>query len=270
MDLVDRIHQVELGNLAKIISLCDQLSLNYFLIGGSLLGAIRHQGFIPWDDDMDIGMTRADYEKFAKYAPEKLGHDHYFLQTAYSDDSYGFSYMKLLDRFTYIEEKGNVNNARKGVFIDIFPFDRIPDEPSQRRSQFARFKLLDSRIILKAGYGLIENPLRRHKPDPGPDKVEDLTQLKREREDVMRLYDHDQFNFYKNLASQYGYDHEILSGTEISNLTKVPFEYLQVNVPTAYDSILTRMYGDYMSLPPENQRTEKHISKLIMDNQVFY
>ncbi len=69
---------------------------------------------------MDIGMTRADYEKFAKYAPEKLGHDHYFLQTAYSDDSYGFSYMKLLDRFTYIEEKGNVNNARKAFLLISF------------------------------------------------------------------------------------------------------------------------------------------------------
>ncbi|WP_203649839.1 LicD family protein [Secundilactobacillus yichangensis] len=270
MDLVERLHHVELGNLAKIISLCDELSLDYFLIGGSLLGAIRHQGFIPWDDDMDIGMTRADYETFAKYAPEKLRGDHYFLQTAYSDDSYGFSYMKLLDRFTYIEEKGNVNNARKGVFIDIFPFDRIPDDPSLRRSQITRFKFLDSRIIVKAGYGLIDTPLRRHRSDPAPEKVEDLIELKKQRENVMRLYEFDHSNFYKNLASQYSYDREILSGTEISNLTKVPFEYLQVNVPTAYDAILTRMYGDYMTLPPESQRTEKHISRLIMDNQVFY
>nr|WP_225360282.1 LicD family protein [Secundilactobacillus mixtipabuli] len=259
-----------MGNLAKIIALCDDLSLNYFLIGGSLLGAIRHQGFIPWDDDMDIGMTRADYETFAQYAPEKLRGDHYFLQTAYSDDNYGFSYMKLLDRFTYIEEKGNVNNARKGVFIDIFPFDRIPDDPSQRRSQITRFKLLDSRIILKAGYGLIDTPLRRHKSEPAPEKIEDLTELKHQREAIMRLYENSHFNFYKNLASQYGYDREILSGTELTNLTQVPFEYLQVNVPTAYDAILTRVYGDYMSLPPENQRTEKHISRLIMDNQVFY
>ncbi len=270
IDLVERLHHVELGNLAKIISLCDELSLDYFLIGGSLLGAIRHQGFIPWDDDMDIGMTRADYETFAKYAPEKLRGDHYFLQTAYSDDSYGFSYMKLLDRFTYIEEKGNVNNARKGVFIDIFPFDRIPDDPSLRRSQITRFKFLDSRIIVKAGYGLIDTPLRRHRSDPAPEKVEDLIELKKQRENVMRLYEFDHSNFYKNLASQYSYDREILSGTEISNLTKVPFEYLQVNVPTAYDAILTRMYGDYMTLPPESQRTEKHISRLIMDNQVFY
>ncbi|WP_089136507.1 LicD family protein [Secundilactobacillus silagei] len=270
MNLVEKIHQVELGNLAKIISLCKALSLDYFLIGGSLLGAIRHQGFIPWDDDMDVGMTRHDYEQFAKYAPAKLQGDHYFLQTAYSDENYGFSYMKLLDRYTYIDEKGNANNARKGVFIDIFPFDRIPDDPSQRRSQITRFKLLESRIILKAGYGLIDTPLRRLKPDPGPDKLESLSELKRQRENIMRQYEQTNSKYYKNLASQYSYDREILSGTEISNLTQVPFEYLQVNVPTAYDDILTRMYGDYMTLPPKNQRTEKHISRLIMDNQVFY
>nr|WP_211089427.1 LicD family protein [Secundilactobacillus angelensis] len=259
-----------MGNLAKIISLCKELSLNYFLIGGSLLGAIRHQGFIPWDDDMDIGMTRGDYEKFAKLAPNKLRGDHYFLQTPYSDDAYGFSYMKLLDRHTYIEEKGNVNNARKGVFIDIFPFDQIPDEPAKRRSQMTHFKLLDSWIILKAGYNVIETPLRKFKSDPKPEKLEDLNQLKHERENIMRQYDNQGFNFYKNLASQYSYDREILSGSEINNLTTVPFEYLQVNVPTSYDDILTRMYGDYMTLPPENQQTEKHISRLIMDNQVFY
>ncbi|WP_461243034.1 LicD family protein [Secundilactobacillus muriivasis] len=269
MDLTTRIHRVELGNLKQIIDICDDLSLNYFLIGGSLLGAIRHKGFIPWDDDMDIGMTRNDYEQFAKYAPARLRDSHYFLQTAYSDHNYGFSYMKLLDRYTYIEEKNNANNARKGVFIDIFPFDRIPDDPASRRNQITRFKLLDSRIILKAGYGLIETPLRRLKPDLDPDQIESITDLKQERDQVMRQYNAGPFLNLKNLASQYAYDKEILTVAESTHLTTVPFESLSVKVPVDYDAILTRLYGDYMTLPPEHQRTEKHISKLIMDNQVF-
>ncbi|WP_155431746.1 LicD family protein [Secundilactobacillus folii] len=255
--------------MAKVISLCDDLSLNYFLIGGSLLGAIRHHGFIPWDDDMDIGLTRNDYETFAKFAPAKLRNDHYFLQTAYSDENYGLSYMKLLDRHTYIEEKANVNNARKGVFIDIFPFDQIPNDASLRRSQITRYKVLDSRIILKARYGLIETPFRRLRPDITPDKMDDLTDMKRQREAIMKEYDQGSFMNYKNLASQYAYDREILSASEINHLMQVPFESLTVNVPTDYDTILTRMYGDYMTLPPENQRTEKHINRLIMDNQIF-
>lgn len=70
--LIDRIHQVELGNLAQLISLCDQLQLPYFMMGGSLLGTIRHQGFIPWDDDMDVGLLRADYDRLLAAAPALL------------------------------------------------------------------------------------------------------------------------------------------------------------------------------------------------------
>ncbi len=171
---------------------------------------------------MDIGMTRNDYEQFAKYAPARLRDSHYFLQTAYSDHNYGFSYMKLLDRYTYIEEKNNANNARKGVFIDIFPFDRIPDDPASRRNQITRFKLLDSRIILKAGYGLIETPLRRLKPDLDPDQIESITDLKQERDQVMRQYNAEPFLNLKNLASQYAYDKEILTVAESTALTRCP------------------------------------------------
>ncbi|KRK99484.1 LicD family protein [Secundilactobacillus odoratitofui DSM 19909 = JCM 15043] len=219
---------------------------------------------------MDIGMTRNDYEQFAKYAPALLRGDHYFLQTAYSDSNYGFSYMKLLDRHTYIEEKGNVNDARKGVFIDIFPFDQIPDDPALRRSQMTDFKLLDSWIILKAGYSLIETPLRHFKADPTPAKLANLNDLKQQREQVMRQYEQEHFTNLKNLASQYAYDREILTTKESTDLIQVPFEAsIQVKIPANYDAILTRMYGDYMTLPPEHQQTEKHISRLIMDNQVF-
>lgn len=268
IDILDRIHHVELNNLKKIIQLCEQLNVNYFLIGGSLLGAIRHKGFIPWDDDMDIGMLRSDYDRFAQYAPGLLANDHYFLQTAASDANYGFSYMKLLDRYTYIEEKNNVNRARKGVFIDIFPFDRIPDEPSDQRSQLARFKVLDSRIIVKAGYRWIETPLYRH-ADLDPNDLQDLDAMKQEREAIMREYNTEPLTHVKNIASQYAYEKEIMTTSEALDLVTVPFETIDVRVPKDYDAILTRLYGDYHKLPPVRQRTEKHISKLIMDNQLF-
>ncbi|WP_235859539.1 LicD family protein [Secundilactobacillus collinoides] len=268
IDILDRIHHVELNNLKKIIQICDQLNVNYFLIGGSLLGAIRHKGFIPWDDDMDIGMLRNDYEQFAQYAPSLLKNDHYFLQTAYSDKNYGFSYMKLLDRHTYIEEKNNVNRARKGVFIDIFPFDRIPEDPGDQRSQLARFKLLDSRIIVKAGYRWIETPLYRHS-DLDLDDLQDLETMKHDRETIMRQYNQQSLTHIKNIASQYAYDKEIMTTNEALNLISVPFEKITVRVPKNYDAILTRLYGNYHQLPPVRQRTEKHISKLIMDNQLF-
>lgn len=218
---------------------------------------------------MDIGMTRNQYEQFAKYAPALLKNSHYFLQTAYSDSNYGFSYMKLLDRHTYIEEKANVNNARKGVFVDIFPFDQIPEDPASQRSQITRFKFYDSRIILKAGYSLIDTPLRHFRSEPSPEQMESLTAMKQKRETIMREYENGHTSQLKNLASQYAYDKEILTIDDTQQLIDVPFETLKVKIPANYDHILSQMYGDYMQLPPENQQTEKHISRLIMDNQVF-
>lgn len=268
--LIDRIHQVELGNLAQFIQLCQQLNLSYFLMGGSLLGAIRHQGFIPWDDDVDVGLLRADYDRLLAQAPKLLTDTHYFLQTPTSDENYGLSYAKLLDRNTYIEEKNNVNNARKGIFIDIFPLDRIPLDTSLQREQMAKFQLLNTRILFQLRYHLVDNPLRKLQSPLSPEQLAETNALKTERDSVMTQYQADPSLLQvKNLASQYGYMKEVFPVAELSDLTPVPFEHLTVQVPTTYAIILTRMYGDYMALPPENQRTEKHLERVIMDNQVF-
>lgn len=268
--LIERVHQVELGNLAYFDQLCQELDLSYFLMGGSLLGAVRHQGFIPWDDDVDVGLLRADYDRFLAAAPAALATSHYFLQTPASDENYALSYAKLLDRNTYIEEKKNVNNARKGIFIDIFPLDRIPTDPGAQREQLGKFQLLNTRILLQLRYHLVDNPLRKLQSPLTDEQLASVNDLKEQREAVMTQYqDDDQLPQVKNLASQYAYDKEIYSVAELTDLTKVQFDKIIVQVPRKYDKILTRLYGDYMVLPPENQRTEKHLERVIMDNQVF-
>jgi len=268
--LINRIHRVELGNLEQFIALCTKLNLPYFLIGGSLLGAIRHQGFIPWDDDMDVGMLRADYDQLLAHAPKLLADTHYFLQTPASDPNYGLSYAKLLDRNTYIEEKNNVNNARKGLFIDIFPLDRIPTDTTLQREQMTKFQWLNTRILLQLRYHLVSTPLQKLQSPLDADQLADVADLKQQRDTVMTRYqDHVGLTQVKNLASQYSYNKEVLDLKQVTNLTTVPFERLNVQVPADYATILTTLYGDYAALPPKNQRTEKHLEKLIMDNQVF-
>lgn len=268
--LIDRIHQVELGNLEQFTTLCRELNLPYFLMGGSLLGAIRHQGFIPWDDDVDVGLLRPDYDQLLAAAPVRLAHSAYFLQTPTTDPYYGLSYAKLLDRRTYIEEKNNVNSARKGVFIDIFPLDRIPTETALQREQLAKFQWLNTRILLQLRYHLVSTPLQKLQPSLDADQLADVHALKLERDAVMTKYqDRSELTQVKNLASQYSYNKEVFSLKQVSELTTVPFEHLSVQVPADYATILTNMYGDYQALPPKGQRTEKHLEKLIMDNQVF-
>jgi len=267
--LIERIHHVALGNLDQFVQLCDQLNVQYCLLGGSLLGAVRHQGFIPWDDDVDVGLLRADYDRFVEAAPALLTTSDYFLQTPQTDENYGLSYAKLLDRRTYIEEKNNVNNARKGIFIDIFPLDRIPSDPGLQREQLAKFQVLNARILLQLRYHLVDTPLRKLQGDLTAEQLADTAALKAERDAVMTQYQTTASVQLKNLASQYSYDKEIFSISELTDLTTVPFEHLMLKIPKNYDNILKRMYGDYRVLPPENQRTEKHLDRLIMDNQVF-
>ncbi len=168
-----------------------------------------------------------------------------------------------------MKKKNNVNDARKGVFIDIFPIDRIPDNDAARREQMTRFKLLDSDVIVRAGYGFIDTPFRRLRSGLDENDVKDITQLKRERDRVMQAYNKQAYSNLKNLASQYAYDKEILTLAQVSQLIEVPFEDTTAMIPADYDTILTRLYGNYLQQPPVKQRTEKHISKLIMDNQTF-
>lgn len=260
------LHQVELRLMQTVINICDTEKIDYFLIGGSLLGAIRHHGFIPWDDDIDIGMRRSEYQRFIAVANRYLDPDQYFLQTGASDPDYGLSYMKLLDVNTYIEEKNNVNNAFKGVFVDIFPFDKIPDDEALRRSQMMHFRLEDAAILLKLNYNFVKTPLRNLLTKRTPQQLAEVNGHKQDREGYMRLYEQSDSRTYKNLASQYDYDKEILSYQELTELKSAPFENLQVKIPRAYDQILTRMYGDYLQLPPTDQRVEKHLNKLIINN----
>lgn len=260
------LHQVELRLMQTVINICDTEKIDYFLIGGSLLGAIRHHGFIPWDDDIDIGMRRSEYQRFIAVANRYLDPDQYFLQTGASDPDYGLSYMKLLDVNTYIEEKNNVNNAFKGVFVDIFPFDKIPDDEALRRSQMMHFRLEDAAILLRLNYNFVKTPLRNLLTKRTPQQLAEVNGHKQDREGYMRLYEQSDSRTYKNLASQYDYDKEILSYQELTELESAPFEDLQVKIPRAYDQILTRMYGDYLQLPPTDQRVEKHLNKLIINN----
>ncbi|KRM13550.1 LicD family protein [Paucilactobacillus suebicus] len=252
------IHKIELNLLETLIMICRQYSLNYFLIGGSLLGSIRHQGFIPWDDDLDVGMPRNDYNQLLKLAPGFLSHTSYFLQTPFTDHDYGLSYAKLIDTDTSVEEINNINNAKKGIFIDIFPFDKIPDSSADRSSQMAKLKMLDGSIMVRLGYHIVDTPLSKLSRPLTVRQYNSVRQLKHRRDNVLQEYDDTNGYLVKNLASQYKYEKEIMTLDQMNNLETHMFENLSVNVPTDYDNILTQLYGDYLKLPSSNTRNPKH------------
>ena len=120
---LNELKRIELEMLKTFIKICKKHNFMYFLVGGTCLGSVRHGGFIPWDDDIDVGMPRSDYNKFIKIASEELP-GNMFLQTFFTDEQYPCAFAKIRNNDTTFIEKGlRKSNINHGIYIDIFPLD---------------------------------------------------------------------------------------------------------------------------------------------------
>ena len=126
---LEKLHRELVEILKEIIRVCDSLHIDYFIQGGTAIGAFFNQGFVPWDDDIDLGMTRDDYERFIQEAPGALS-DGYFLQCFETQPGTPFYFAKVRKNGTLFVEKPYVGmDIHHGIFVDIFPFDNVPDNP---------------------------------------------------------------------------------------------------------------------------------------------
>lgn len=226
--------QLVMLRMLKIFDfLCAKHQIQYFLIGGSLLGAIRHKGFIPWDDDLDVGMTRDNYENFIQYAAPELPADIFF-QNAQTDKHYPQICnvdARLRDKYssyTHIIPKNN--KWHEGLQLDIFVHDRsyLPHN----------FFVITSNKLL----GLTNN---------------------RKRTTILKLiskYAPLPLVYSSNYLQHYG---SLKRGTyikekEYSTLIKMKFEDMEACIPQGYDNYLKRQFGNYMQLPPIEKRVSEH------------
>ena len=155
MTEISMLRQVQLKQLEiakEIKKICDENEIKYFLDSGTLLGAVRHKSFIPWDDDLDIGMLRDDYEKFINIAPQKLSNN-FILQTWKTDEEYANAFAKIRMKNTlYIESSTNGNNMNHGIFIDVFPYDTYPNKKYQRFYQGIMLTFYKRILKVKCNY----------------------------------------------------------------------------------------------------------------------
>lgn len=258
--------QLELAKEIKRV--CEKLNIQYWMDGGTMLGTVRHHGFIPWDDDLDMAMLRADYERFLREAPAMIS-DQYFLQTWDTDPGFGLPFAKLRKNGTVFLEEGTENvKMHHGVFVDIFPFDAFPEDEKAIEEQKRKFFNMKRILLAKCG----NQPWKTEKNGGkrfvkavlygGAKFISLFVSKEKLKRDWMQLATRFNDGPYRFIYPQ--------TGASDFGVVRIPREYVDEGrvtmtfeddifiVPKGYDGYLTCLYGDYMTPPPEDQRYNRH------------
>lgn len=254
-----KVQLVQLKIAEEIKRICNENGIKYFLTTGTLLGAVRHKGFIPWDDDLDIGMPRNDYDKFLEIAPQKLSSG-YFLQTWRNDKDYPLAFAKLRKSGTsFIQSEFKDMDMHHEIWVDIFPYDAFPDDAKDRKIHIFKLRIYRALISVKCKrkeWLLHKNPIWSYLKHI-PFILYALTQ-KRERifdkyEMVLKKYNNSDTKNVTMISENW-----VVPRKCIEHFSEHIFEKVMFSVPEYSDLFLRETYGDYMKLPPENERVPKH------------
>lgn len=253
----------ELEIAVEVDRICHKNGIRYSLDGGTLLGAVRHKGFIPWDDDMDIIFTRTEYEKFYQACQRDMDHERFFLQEHRTDSHYRWGYAKIRRKGTEFVRLGHEHmRYRTGAVIDLFVLDNVPDAFPSRQLYFLVNYAIRKTLYSELGKKAESNVLARlwytclsFVPREACFWMRDAISgvvNKSETELVAHLL----FPYPK--SCKYGIPANIFDEYE-----EMSFEGMMFSVAKGYDKYLTLLYGDYMTLPPENQRVSHNFASSI-------
>ncbi len=248
---IDELRSLQMAILDSVHEFCQKQNLRYFLSSGTLLGAVRHGGYIPWDDDLDIYMPRDDYEVFLKTFSEPTGN--YRVVSQSSAHNYYYTFAKVVDSRTRMVEK-EVEGFEIGVYIDVFPVDYVSDDEAERQRVFRRKKLLykirrckiahanplRSRLaywcyrLLPVSVAWTERQLRRLTVLPQPTQT--VCNMTEAGPSIMGCF----------------------TASDIAEQVDIKFEGKTYKTMVGYRHYLECTYGDYMTLPPPEQRVTHH------------
>jgi len=253
--------------LEEVHKLCEKRGLKYFLDAGTLIGAVRHKGFIPWDDDVDIGMLREDFNKFLEIAKRELP-KHLFLQTFETDEYYDVYPVPCKIRYNdtmFLEEGAKENyKMHNGVYIDIFPYDSLP-----KHNLIYKIQRALSFNILKSYKRLRDIPEKLSFKNKITFSFYKLVVKMFPNRRRLKFFDFlVKWNDPKSEYMGYGVDtywsEYVYKKSDYFDLVKLEFEGKFFYAPKNYHSVLTQLYGDYMIMPKEEDRVwhAKEIKKL--------
>lgn len=260
---IQLLHQADLEIVKEVVKICDTHNLRYFMLGGTQLGAVRHKGFIPWDDDIDLGMPRRDYEQFLTIAPNLLSKNLRIVNYR-TDPAYHYYITRILDTDSkVIETRFENEGSSTHLSIDIFPLDGSPNNSVLRKLYYLR--VLSHRAMMSLHYkngidpdrkrGFAERLLLGIMKLIPTDKIFNAQHQKEIIDRLLQQYDMWDSKISGNIMGAYR-SREMVPTEWLGGPEGMMFEFegLYLRGFKHYEKYLSHLYGDYMKLPPENAR----------------
>lgn len=260
---LNHLHLVQLEMLDEIDRLCTKHGLSYWLDSGSALGAIRHGGFIPWDDDVDLGMMREDYDKFVAIAKEEMSSD-YVVQDNSTEPKYSNFHIKIRKLNTIYPQSYNSEYKYRGIQLDIFPFDYVPDNSPKTVKRCEKIQKYRNFCDKVSWDGKSPNPIKRLA----------MRILKLIPISAYRNHFEHSCQKYNAIPTDYVTSHtyrmqrtkiRIFKTEDLIPIKRIKFEDREYSIMNNPDAYLTTMYKDYMTLPPEDKRICHLVGEVIFD-----
>lgn len=269
-----KIWAIQLELLYELLRVCQENDIKCVVMWGTLLGAVRHKGFIPWDDDLDVALERDEYEKLRRLGVSAFKPP-FFFQTVDTDPNYFFPYARLRNSNTtglILENVGKEYN--NGIYIDIYPLDGITENRLLKSIQSKQ------RNIYLAAISKKMNPHKKNRNVSLKSMAVNILcapLLLFSVKALIRKFDNCVARYNKK-AAQIGLfynptlmdKHYYFPKAALNKIIMLPFEMLQVPVPVGYDTVLKAVYGDYMELPPVEKRGLWHEGQLVYEPEIPY
>lgn len=263
---------VELDLIRAFVDICEKEGLTYYLLGGTLLGAVRHKGYIPWDDDADIGLPRPDYEKFLMVAKKYLPED-YQVESYKATPGYKFYFSRLTCAKQKVKVYASQKESIQNAWIDIFPLDGMPNQKylnkiHQGYLMFLRalykFSVFDTHVGIhlpnRVWYEKALISFCKYMP------IQKLFSTRRRLDSLdhaLKKYSYENSNYLVNFMGAYKFREMFLKDVYAEGAL-YEFEGLQLNGPKDYDFVCTQLYGDYMTPPPDAEKN-KHFTEMVQE-----
>lgn len=253
-----KIGLLQLEILDEVHRICEKHNIAYYMIAGTLLGAVRHKGFIPWDLDIDIAMPREDYDRFKTISKTQMTGRYSYIDYLDQPD-YMRPHALIVRNDTRIHFKYDCVNPKTydlGVYIDVFPLDRAPDDEKLRKKQAKKLKNIRKLKDCRIQYCYSFKAWRRYVHYGISFLLSwiPVRAINRYQQEQMQKYRNEQTACICSMASQYAYEKQCMPQEIYGTPTLLEFEGRQYYAPEKYTEYLTRLYGDYMQLPPPEKR----------------